>query len=138
MSVIIAIVFWVLGTLAIFVLSQGKTPFDLKLFEDKGTPFLGEVIALEIGLAFPIGLIAIIYLITRNRVVPDLRTRAPEIPVARAETLGVVGYAVVAQTVGGFPRPGDWSLPCQFAYAGDTVWAERTVYASRSHYLVHL
>jgi hypothetical protein len=99
-SIIVTIILWALCTVAIFVLSQGTLPFQLKLFDDKGTPFLGRVIAIEVGLVFPLFLIALIYMITRRRVVPDLRTRAPEISIARAETLGMVGYAVVAQIVG--------------------------------------
>src|SRR5579885_3279312 len=99
-SVIIGLILWALGTVAILVISQGKIPFEFKLFAEKGTPFLGIIFSVEIGMVFPLMLIAVIYWITGQRVVPDLRTRVPEIAVARAETLGMVAYAVVAQIVG--------------------------------------
>ena len=101
-QVLIAAGLWALGTLAIFVLSQGTLPFHLKLFATRSTSFSGPIIATEGSLFVALGLIALTYLVTIRRVAPDLAARAPAVPVARAETLGMLGYAVVAQIIGAF------------------------------------
>jgi hypothetical protein len=49
---------------------------------------------------FALAEIVLIYLVTARRKAPDLAARAPALPVARAETLGMVAYAIVAQIVG--------------------------------------
>jgi hypothetical protein len=102
LSILIAAGLWALGTLAIFLLSQGTLPFHLKLFANRGTPYSGPITATEGSLFVALGLIALVYLVTIRRVAPDLAARAPAVPMARAETLGMVGYAVVAQIIGAF------------------------------------
>lgn len=47
------------------------------------------------------GLMAIVYLLTRRRKVPDLADRAPAIDTARRETMLMIGYGVLAMS-GGF------------------------------------
>ena len=96
---------WVLMTLAIFPLSQGTLPFQLKLFDDKGTPFLGRIFIFEGSLFLALVIMGLAYLVTIRRPVPDMAARAPAVAVARAETLGMVGYAIVAQIAGCFPGP---------------------------------
>jgi hypothetical protein len=99
-SVLVAAGLWALGTLAIFLLSQGTLPFHLPLFQGKG--YLGPIIGSEGTLLIALGLLALIYLVTARRTVPDMAARAPAVATARAETLGMVGYAVVAQIGGAF------------------------------------
>ena len=99
-SILITVGVWALCTLAIFPLSRGTLPFQLKLFDDKGTPFLGRIFIFEGSLLLALGMMALAYLITIRRHVPDMAARAPAVPIARAETLGMVGYAIVAQVAG--------------------------------------
>jgi len=100
MSVLITAVLWVLLTLSIFPLSQGTLPFHIKLFDERGTPFLGRILSVESTLLESLVLIGLIFLITLRRPVPDMVARAPALPVARIETLSMVGYAIGAQIVG--------------------------------------
>lgn len=102
LSIIITAGLWVLMTLAIFPLSQGTLPFQLKLFDDKATPFLGRLLTFEGSLLLALALMGLAYLVTLRRPVPDMAARAPAVAVARAETLGMVGYAIVAQIAGVF------------------------------------
>ena len=101
-SILITVGLWALCTLAIFPLSQGTLPFQLKLFDDKGTPFLGRIFIFEGSLFLALGMMGLAYLITIRRPVPDMAARAPAVPIARAETFGMVGYAIVAQVAGAF------------------------------------
>ena len=100
LSVVVTVGIWAALTLAIFPLSQGSIPFQLKLFQDKGTPFLGQVFTFEGSLVLALVIIGVAYLVTRHRPVPDLAARAPAVAVARVETLAMVGYAIVAQIAG--------------------------------------
>src|SRR5258708_29257791 len=93
LSVIITTALWALASLAIFPLSQGTLPFHLKLFDERGTPFLGRVLAPEGTLLEALVIMGLAYLITMRRPLPDLAARVPAVPVARIETLGMVGYA---------------------------------------------
>jgi hypothetical protein len=101
-SIIITVGVWALCTLAVFPLSHGTLPFQLKLFDDKGTPFLGRIFIVEGSLFLALGMMGLAYLVTIRRPVPDMASRAPAVPIARAETLGMVGYAIVAQVAGAF------------------------------------
>jgi hypothetical protein len=100
LSILVTIALWALGTLAIFLLSQGTLPFQLPLYQAKGASYLGPIIGSESTLFIALALIGLIYLVTARRSVPDMAARAPAVAVARAETLGLVGYAVVAQLGG--------------------------------------
>jgi hypothetical protein len=100
LSIIIAIIVWALGTGAIFLLSQGQLPFHLPLFQAKGASYLGPIIGTEGSLFVALALIVLIYLVTARRKAPDLAARAPSVPVARAETLGLIGYGILGQ-IGG-------------------------------------
>jgi len=95
-SILVTIALWALGTLAIFLLSQGTLPFDQPLFQAKGTSYLGPIIGAEGTLFIALAMIVLIYRVTARRAVPDLAARAPAVALARAETLGLVGYGIVA------------------------------------------
>jgi hypothetical protein len=97
-SVLIAVGAWALATAAIFPLSRGTLPFYLPLFAGRGA--FAPLVGVESSLVEALGLIALIVLLTARRHAPDLAARAPATALARAETLGMAGYAVVAQ-VGG-------------------------------------
>jgi len=126
-SIIITAGLWALISLAIFPLSQGTLPFQLKLFDEKGTPFLGRILTFEGSLFLALAIMGLAYLITIRRPVPDMAARAPAVAVARAETLGMVGYAIVAQIAGAF-----------LGHAWDTLWLERAVHPTCGHHLGQL
>jgi hypothetical protein len=96
LSILVTIGLWALGTLAIFPLSQGTLPFHLPLYQAKGVPYLGPIIGSEGTLFIALAMIGLIYLITLRRPMPDIAARVPSVAVARAETLGLVGYGIVA------------------------------------------
>jgi len=95
-SILVTIGLWALGTLAIFLLSQGTLPFHQPLYQAKGSSYLGPIIGSESTLFIALAMIGLIYLVTARRVVPDMAARAPAVTVARAETLWLVGYGIVA------------------------------------------
>lgn len=76
-SIIITAGLWALISLAIFPLSQGTLPFQLKLFDEKGTPFLGRILTFEGSLLLALAIMGLAYLITIRRPVPDMAARAP-------------------------------------------------------------
>jgi hypothetical protein len=100
LSVIIAVGFWVLCTLAIFPLSQGVLPFEIKLFDERGTSFLGRILSPEATLVESLAMMGLILLITLRRRIPDLAARVPSMVAARRETLLMVGYGILGQVVG--------------------------------------
>jgi hypothetical protein len=99
-SILITIALWALGTLAIFLLSQGTLPFQLPIYQAKGVSYLGPIIGSESTLFIALAMIGLVYLVTARRAVPDMAARVPSRAVARAEALGLVGYGIVAQ-IGG-------------------------------------
>jgi hypothetical protein len=94
-SIMITAVLWALITLAIFPLSQGTLPFHIKLFDERGTPFLGRILILEGSLVEALVIMGLAYLITAQRPVPDMAARAPDVSVARIETLLMVGFILL-------------------------------------------
>jgi hypothetical protein len=99
-SVLIAVGLWALCTLAIFPLSHGVLPFHIKLFDERGTPFLGRILSPEATLVESLAMMGLILLITLRRRIPDLAARVPSMVAARRETLLMVGYGILGQVVG--------------------------------------
>jgi MFS family permease len=64
---------------------------------------------------------AVVYLLTRQRVVPDLAARAPERPQAARETALVLGYAALGQVGGWLVGPALGYRPFSFHIAGTLV-----------------
>jgi hypothetical protein len=97
-SVRIAAVAWILATVLVVPLAGGQLPFHRPGLH--GQPFAFQLAAPTVALIEVFGLMAVVYALTRRRVVPDVAARAPERGVALRETLGLIGYGVAALAVG--------------------------------------
>src|SRR5271169_2442082 len=64
------------------------------------------------------GLMGVVYLLTRRRVVPDLAARAPERRIAMRETTILLLYAAVGQAAGWILGPALGYRPFSFHIAG--------------------
>jgi hypothetical protein len=64
-------------------------------------------------------LMAVVYWLTRKRVIADIAARAPLRAVAGRETFALIAYSVAGQV-------GGWIVsrisPIQFSHRGDVVW----------------
>ncbi|HEV3254300.1 MAG TPA: hypothetical protein VG033_07825 [Candidatus Acidoferrales bacterium] len=97
-SVQLAAAFWLVSFCAIFPLSHGTLPFHRPSLAD--APFLKQVLQLPIVLVFVFLFLGVIYLVTRRRTPPDMAARAPDVPTAWRETLGLLVYAAVVLGLG--------------------------------------
>src|SRR5215217_3887421 len=91
--------FWVLATIAVFLIvgADGELPFGERPSLE-GVLLAGEVINGWANLGIALILIGVTYLVTRGRrAVPDMAARAPEKTVALTETAALVGYGVLVQ-----------------------------------------
>ena len=91
-SVQLTAAFWVLATIAVFlIVGDGELPFGERPSLE-GVLLAGEVINGWANLGVALILIGVTYLVTKGRAVPDMAARAPGRSVAVAETAGLVGY----------------------------------------------
>ena len=89
--------FWVLATIAVFlIVGDGELPFGERPSLE-GVSLAGEVINGWANPGIALILIGVTFLITRGRAVPNMAARAPEKTVALAETAALVGYGVLVQ-----------------------------------------
>ena len=97
-SVQLTAAFWVLATIAVFlIVGDGELPFGERPSLE-GVLLAGEVINGWANVGVALILIGVTYLVTKGRAVPDMAARAPGRPVAvLAETAGLVGYGVLVQ-----------------------------------------
>jgi hypothetical protein len=94
-SVQIVTAFWVLATIAVFlIVEDGELPFGERPSLE-GVLLAGEVISGWATLGIALILIGVTFLITRGRALPNMAARAPEKTVALAETAVLVGYGVL-------------------------------------------
>src|SRR5215207_4766967 len=99
-SVQLMAAFWVLATIAVFlIVGDGELPFGERPSLE-GVLLTGGVINGWANLGVTLILIGVTYLVTKGRVVFDMGARAPGRSGALAETAGLVGYGVLVQ-VGG-------------------------------------
>ena len=92
-----AAAFWLLGTLAAFILvGGGGLPFG----DRAGTPVSAELFTVWGGLIVALLLVAVAYGMTWRRTVPDMAARVPERSVARFELVMLVVYGVLVQLGG--------------------------------------
>jgi hypothetical protein len=94
-----AAVLWVVGYLVVLWLARGSLPFDRPAVAR--FPFAVQMAAPTITLIEIFVLMALTFLLTRKRVIPDMSARAPERRVALRETVLVLGYAAFGQ-IGGW------------------------------------
>src|SRR5947209_13179962 len=90
---------WIVANVAVIWLAGGFLPFDRPALADM--PFGQQVALPSLGLIEVLVLMAVVYLLTARRVIPDLAARAPERPQAARETALMLGYAALGQ-IGGW------------------------------------
>jgi hypothetical protein len=98
-SVQITIAAWVAANLAVPLLAHGHLPFHRPGLHH--ATYGSQLLAPNLAMAEVLVLMAVVYLLTRKRVVPDVGARAPERAIAAWETVWMVLYAVAA-LLGGF------------------------------------
>jgi hypothetical protein len=92
-SVQIAIVFWIAASFAIFPLSGSRFPLNRPALAN--LPIIAEAIGPLFGLAIVFVQMTVTYFLTRRRIVPDMASRAPAIPLARREVLLLWTYGTL-------------------------------------------
>jgi hypothetical protein len=96
-SVQLTAAFWVLATIAVFlIVGDGELPFGERPSLE-GVLLAGEVINGWANVGVALILIGVTYLVTKGRAVPDMVARAPGRSAALAETAGLVGYGILVQ-----------------------------------------
>ena len=97
-SVQAVVVLWVLANVLVIVVAHGRLPFDRPTVADAS--FASQLVFANLGLVEVIALIAVTYLLTRRRSIPDMAARAPARAQARRETLLLIAYGLLAQVSG--------------------------------------
>jgi uncharacterized membrane protein len=97
-SVRVTLVVWLLANVVILLLARGHLPFHRPSVPAQ--PVGPQLVMANLALV-EVLLIALVYWLTRRRVVPDLAGRAPERAVALRETLSLVAYGILG-LIGGF------------------------------------
>lgn len=97
-SVQLAIALWVGGIIAVLLLAKGSLPFQRPLLN--GQSLATQLLSPSVALLEQLGLIALIFFLTRGRKIPDIASRAPAMSVSLREVLGMVAYAIGAQALG--------------------------------------
>jgi hypothetical protein len=98
-SVQITVAAWVAANLAVPLLARGHLPFHRPALHH--VPYGTQLLNPNLAMLEVLGLIALVYWLTRRRVVPDVGARAPDRPVAARETAWTILYGI-AGLLGGF------------------------------------
>jgi len=112
----ITVALWILANVAVLWLARGSLPFDRPAVAQ--VPFAVQVAAPTIGMIEIFVLMAVVFLVTRKRVIPDIAARAPDRRVARRETIAVLAYAALGQVGGWILGPALGYRPFSFHIAG--------------------
>lgn len=110
---------WLVMNLGVVVLSGGVLPFDRPAMA--GMPFALQLAMPSLGLIEQLGLMGLVWLLTRRRNAFDMAARAPDGGRTLAETLGVLAYAMAAQGGGWVVGPLFGYRPFSFHLAGALV-----------------
>jgi hypothetical protein len=97
-SVQIALVIWVACGVAIFPLSHGTLPFNRPGLA--GVAYRPQVIVAVFGWLYALIFMGVTYALTRRRAIPDMAARAPNVPMARRETLALWSYGAMVMAGG--------------------------------------
>ena len=89
---------WVVCSVAAVLLAGGTLPFDRPMLH--GAPVVRQVVAATVALAFALLIMAVTWLLTRKRVIPDLALRAPADRGSRREVLGLWLYGAAVLVAG--------------------------------------
>jgi hypothetical protein len=112
----IAVVLWIVGNVAVVWLAHGSLPFDRPALAR--VPFAVQLAAPTIGMIEIFVLMAVVFLVTRKRAIPNMAARAPDRRVARRETILVLAYAALGQIGGWILGPALGYRPFSFHIAG--------------------
>jgi len=115
-GVLAAAALWVMAYLAVLWLADGRLPFDRPAVAQ--FPFLTQLAAPSLTMMEIFVLMALAFLVTRRRVIPNMRARAPDRPIAIRETTAVLAYAALAQVGGWILGPALGFRPFSFHIAG--------------------
>ena len=118
-AVWIAAVVWALLTALVLLLANGHLPFDRPALA--ALPFAQQVAFPTLGLIEVFALMAMVWWLTRRRVIPDMAARAPDKALAARETALVWTYAALAQAGGWVLGPALGYRPFSFHIAGTLV-----------------
>ena len=94
---------WVAAHVLLLALSGGHLPFHASSLTEP--PTVSAVLRTDAMLLEVAVLMVVVHLLTRRRTVPDLAARAPATPRARAETVAVLGYGILASAGGACSAP---------------------------------
>ena len=115
-GVLAAAALWIVAYLAVLWLADGSLPFDRPAVAQFS--FFMQLAAPSITLIEIFVLMALTFLVTRRRAIPDMSARAPDRPLAIRETTGVLVYAALAQVGGWILGPALGFRPFSFHIAG--------------------
>jgi len=112
----IAVILWVAGYIVVIWLAHGSLPFDRPAVTR--LPFALQLAMPTIGMIEVFFLMAVTFLLTRARTIPDMAARAPDRRTALRETVGVLAYAILGQIGGWVLGPALGYRPFSFHIAG--------------------
>src|SRR5580704_12371715 len=99
----LAVTLWIALNLTALALSDGVLPFDRPALA--GLPFSVQMAFPTAGLLEIFALMAVVYLLTMRRAVPDMAARAPARGRAAIETVALLAYAMAGQVGGWYLGP---------------------------------
>jgi hypothetical protein len=120
----LSLVLWVACYVAVLLLAHGSLPFDRPAVAQR--PFAVQLAAPTIGMLQIFVLMALAFIITRKRVVPDMAARAPERRIAMRETIIVLAYAALGQAGGWIVGPALGFRAFSFHLAGSVFGCTTT------------
>jgi hypothetical protein len=97
-SVQLTAAIWIAANVAVLLVAEEALPFG---WPDVPGSTVDHVVSTNVGLLWIFGLMAITCLLTRKRSRPDLAARAPELAIARQETVLLLAYGALG-LIGGF------------------------------------
>jgi hypothetical protein len=118
-AVQISVAAWIAAYGLVLLLAGGRFPFDRPALA--GIPFALQLAAPTIGMIQIFLLLAIIYWLTRKRVIPDIAARAPARAIAARETVALLAYAAAGQV-------GGWIVGPALGYRAFSFHIAGTVY----------
>jgi hypothetical protein len=112
----VAVVLWLLSYAVVLWLADGALPFDRPTVAS--LPFSLQIAAPTITLVEIFGLMGLVFLVTRRRLIPEMAARAPDSRIAMRETILVLAYAALGQVGGWIAGPALGYRPFSFHIAG--------------------
>jgi hypothetical protein len=91
-SVQITVVAWVVAQLGVVILVHGHLPFHRPSLNH--TPVDTQLLSPNLAILEELGVIALVFALTRRRIIPDVGARAPDRPVALRETWWIILYGI--------------------------------------------